>query len=50
MAGDWKGLEKRLPEEDMVETSLKGLLRIHQMEKCTAKGNCIAKTNIFMTE
>lgn len=35
-----EGIRKRLPKEEMVETSLKRLVRINQMVKCT-KGNCI---------
>lgn len=33
-----EGIRKRLPKEEMVEISLKGLVRINQMEKCIDKG------------
>lgn len=36
-------IRKRLPKEEMVETSLKGLVRINQMEKCIHKGKLHTK-------
>lgn len=42
-----EGLEKRLPKEEMVETSLKGLVRINQMEKCIHKGKLHTKKQIY---
>lgn len=32
-----EGIRKKLPKEEMVKTSLKGLVRINQMEKCADK-------------
>lgn len=49
---DWRleGIRKRLLKEEMVEPSLKGLVRINQVEKCASKGKQYCKNKYIHGE